>query len=177
MKRIMCGMPWSHRLSIILENRDQLCYTSNIENGALWVVNIIIKYRNGWYLPFFEAHKARSWNNLNLIWFWFSGNQLNAPDLEMGGPPLGHGEKNNVSHDDIVTVAGASSATPPVLQEVLASGVQALEIASQLTISGWQQLTLLCTIHGKNGERGKKDFLSLAVIIDQYTTIMYSSWV
>jgi hypothetical protein len=65
-----------------------------------------------------------------------SGNQLNAPDLEMGGRALGHGENNNVSNDDIVTVAGASSATPPVLQEVLATGVQALEIVSQLTISG-----------------------------------------
>ncbi len=54
----------------------------------------------------------------------------------MGGRPLGQGENNNVSNDDIVTVAGASSATPPVLQQVLASGVQALEIASQLTISG-----------------------------------------
>ncbi len=55
----------------------------------------------------------------------------------MGGPPLGHGESSsNVSNDDIVTVAGASSATPSILQEVLASGVQALEIASQLTISG-----------------------------------------
>jgi hypothetical protein len=49
---------------------------------------------------------------------------------------LGHGENNNASNDDIGTVAGPSSATPPVLQEVLASGVQALEIASQLTISG-----------------------------------------
>ncbi len=66
----------------------------------------------------------------------FSGNQLNAPDLEMGECPLGHGENNNVSNNDIVTVAGTSSATPPVLQEMLASGVQALEIASQLTISG-----------------------------------------
>ncbi|CAM6030097.1 unnamed protein product [Sphagnum balticum] len=64
------------------------------------------------------------------------GNELNAPDLEMGGCPLEHGENNNISNDDTVTVAGASSATPPVLQEVLASGVQALEIASQLTISG-----------------------------------------
>jgi len=54
----------------------------------------------------------------------------------MGGPPLVNGENNNVSNDDIVTVAGDSSATSPVLQEVLASGVQALEIASQLTISG-----------------------------------------
>ncbi|CAK9261428.1 unnamed protein product [Sphagnum jensenii] len=62
--------------------------------------------------------------------------QLNAPDLEMGGRPLGHGENNNVSNNDIGTVAGASSATSPVLQEVLASVVQALEIASQLTISG-----------------------------------------
>jgi hypothetical protein len=69
----------------------------------------------------------------------------------MGGPPLGHGENNNVSNDDIVTVAGASSATPSVLREVLASGVQALEIASQLTISDSQQLSLLHTIHGKNG--------------------------
>jgi hypothetical protein len=51
-------------------------------------------------------------------------------------PALGHGENNNVSNHDIVTVARASSATPPVLQEVLASGLQALEIASQLTISG-----------------------------------------
>jgi hypothetical protein len=65
-----------------------------------------------------------------------SGNQLNALDLEMGERPLGHGENNNVSNHDIVAVAGTSSATPPVLQEVLASGVQALEIASQLTISG-----------------------------------------
>ncbi|CAM6058531.1 unnamed protein product [Sphagnum tenellum] len=64
------------------------------------------------------------------------GNQLNAPDLEMGERPLGHGENNKVSNNDIVTVAGTSSATPPVLQEMLASGVQALEIASQLTISG-----------------------------------------
>ncbi len=64
-------------------------------------------------MPFCEAHRAKSWNNLNLIWFWFSGNQLNAPELEIGGPPLGHGENNNVSNDDIVTVAGASSAAPP----------------------------------------------------------------
>jgi hypothetical protein len=47
---------------------------------------------------------------------------------------LGHGENNNVSNNDIGTVAGASSATSPVLQEVLASVVQALEIASQLTM-------------------------------------------
>jgi hypothetical protein len=61
---------------------------------------------------------------------------MNAPDLEMGERPLGHGENNNVSNNDIVTAAGTSSATPPVLQEMLASGVQALQIASQLTISG-----------------------------------------
>jgi len=54
----------------------------------------------------------------------------------MGERPLGHGENNKVSNNDIVTVAGTSSATPLVLQEMLASGVQALEIASQLTISG-----------------------------------------
>ncbi len=102
-------------------------------------------------MPFCEAHEARSWNNLNLISLRLSGNQLNVPDLEMGEPPLGHGENNNVSNDDIVTVAGASSATPSVLREVLASGVQALEIASQLTISDSQQLSLLHTIHGKNG--------------------------
>jgi len=54
----------------------------------------------------------------------------------MGEQPLGHGENNNVSNNDIVAVAGTSTATPPVLQEMLASGVQALEIASQLTISG-----------------------------------------
>ncbi len=80
----------------------------------------------------------------------------------MGGRALGHGENNNVSNDDIVTVAGASSATPPVLQEVLATGVQALEIASQLTISGWQQLTLLYTIHGKIGGGKYKDFPSFS---------------
>jgi len=54
----------------------------------------------------------------------------------MGGRPLGHGENNNVSNNDIINVAGPSSATSPVLQEVLASGMQALEIASQFTISG-----------------------------------------
>jgi hypothetical protein len=51
---------------------------------------------------------------------------------------------------------------------MLASGVQALQIASQLTISGWQQLTLLHTIHGKNmgaggGGGGEyKDLLSFS---------------
>jgi len=138
-------------------------------------------------LPFCEAHKGRSWINLNLIWFWFSGNQLNAPDLEMGERPLGHGENNKVSNNDIVTVAGTSvagtsSATPSVLQEMLASGVQALEIASQLTISGWQQLTLLHTIHGKNmlggwGKYSIKTFWDLVVTTDQYTSIMYWSWI
>ncbi|CAM6035283.1 unnamed protein product [Sphagnum compactum] len=60
----------------------------------------------------------------------------NAPDLEMGRPPLGCGESSNASNDGTITVPEASSTTPGILQEVLASGLQALEIASQLTISG-----------------------------------------
>jgi hypothetical protein len=84
---------------------------------------------------FTKSHKARSWNNLNLILFWFSASQ-NAPDLEMGGPPLGFGESRNASNDDTITVPEASSATLRILQEVVATGVQTLEIASQLTVSG-----------------------------------------
>ncbi|CAK9863834.1 unnamed protein product [Sphagnum jensenii] len=60
----------------------------------------------------------------------------NAPDLEMGGPPLGFGESRNASNDGTITVPEASSATPRILQDVVATGVQALEIASQLTVSG-----------------------------------------
>ncbi len=84
---------------------------------------------------FTKSHKARSWNNLNIILFWFSASQ-NAPDLEMGGPPLGFGESRNASNDDTITVPEASSATLGILQEVVATGVQALEIASQLTVFG-----------------------------------------
>jgi len=42
----------------------------------------------------------------------------------------------NASNDGTITVPEASSATPRILQEVVATGVQALEIASQLTVSG-----------------------------------------
>ncbi len=65
---------------------------------------------------FTKSHKARSWNNLNLILFWFSASQ-NAPDLEMGGPPLGFGESRNASNDGTITVPEPSSATPRILQE------------------------------------------------------------
>jgi len=54
----------------------------------------------------------------------------------MGRPPLGCGESSNASNDGTITIPEASSTTPSILQEVLASGVQALEIASQLTVSG-----------------------------------------
>ncbi len=84
---------------------------------------------------FTKSHKARLWNNLNLILFWFSASH-NAPDLEMGGPPLAFGESRNASDDGTITVPEPSSATPRILQEVVATGVQALEIASQLTVSG-----------------------------------------
>ncbi|CAK9863828.1 unnamed protein product [Sphagnum jensenii] len=60
----------------------------------------------------------------------------NAPDLEMGRPPLGFAESSNASNDGTITLPEASSRTPGIIQEVLASGVQALEIASQLTVSG-----------------------------------------
>ncbi|KAH9540592.1 hypothetical protein CY35_14G012900 [Sphagnum magellanicum] len=60
----------------------------------------------------------------------------NAPDLEMGRSPLGCGESSNASNDGTITIPEASSTTPRILQEVLASHVQALEIASQLTVSG-----------------------------------------
>ncbi len=49
---------------------------------------------------------------------------------------MGFGESSNASNDGTITLPEASSITPRVLQEVLASGVQALEIASQLTVSG-----------------------------------------
>jgi len=69
-----------------------------------------------------KAHKARSWNSLNLIWFWFSASQ-NAPDLEMGGPPLGFAKSSNAANDGTITLPEASSTTPLIIQEVLASGV------------------------------------------------------
>jgi hypothetical protein len=49
---------------------------------------------------------------------------------------LGYGESSNASQDGTITVPEALSTTPRILQEVLASGLQALEIASQLTVSG-----------------------------------------
>jgi hypothetical protein len=54
----------------------------------------------------------------------------------MGGPPLEFAESSNASNDGTITLPEASSTTPLITQEVLASGVQALEIASQLTVSG-----------------------------------------
>jgi len=54
----------------------------------------------------------------------------------MGRSPLGCGESSNASNDGTITIPEASSTTPRILQEVLASHVQALEIASQLTVSG-----------------------------------------
>jgi len=99
---------------------------------------------------FMKAHKARSWNNLNLIWFWFSASR-NAPDLEMGRPPLGCGESSDASNDGTITVPEASSATPRILQEVLASGVQALEIASQITVSGWHNKLFSILLVGGGG--------------------------
>ncbi len=123
---------------------------------------------------FMKAHKARSWNNLNLIWFWFSASP-NAPDLEMGRPPLGYGESSNASQDGTITVPEALSTTPRILQEVLASGLQALEIASELTGSGWHN-KLLSILLGWGG-RSIKSFGVLVAIIDQDTTIMYWTWI
>jgi len=54
----------------------------------------------------------------------------------MGRPPLGYEESSNASQDGTITVPEALSTTPRILQEVLASGLQALEITSQLTVSG-----------------------------------------
>jgi len=57
----------------------------------------------------------------------------------MGGLPLGFAESSNASNDGSRTLPEASSTTPRIIeevQEVLASGEQALEIASQLPVSG-----------------------------------------
>jgi hypothetical protein len=57
----------------------------------------------------------------------------------MGGPPLGFAESRNASNYVTITLPEASSTTPYIIQEVqevLASGEQALEIAFQLTVSG-----------------------------------------
>jgi hypothetical protein len=56
---------------------------------------------------------------------------------------------------------------------VLASGVQALEIVSQLTVSGWHNKLFSILLGGEN----IKSFWALVVIIDQDTTIMYWSWI
>jgi len=53
-----------------------------------------------------------------------------------GRTPIGFAESSNASNDGTITLPEASSTTPHILQEVLASGVQALEMASQLTVSG-----------------------------------------
>jgi hypothetical protein len=58
---------------------------------------------------------------------------------------------------------------------VLASGLQALEIASQLTVSGWHN-KLLSILLGWGG-RSIKSFGVLVAIIDQDTTIMYWPWI
>jgi len=55
------------------------------------------------------------------------------------GTPLGSAESSNASNDGSRTLPEASSTTPRIIQEVqdmLASGEQALEITSQLTVSG-----------------------------------------
>ncbi|KAH9540576.1 hypothetical protein CY35_14G012300 [Sphagnum magellanicum] len=59
----------------------------------------------------------------------------NAPDLEMGGLPLGHAESSNASNDGSRTLPEASSTTPRIMEEVQAV-LQAFEIASQLPVSG-----------------------------------------
>jgi len=125
---------------------------------------------------FMKAHKAKSWNNLKLIWFWFSASQ-NAPDLEMGGTPLGFAESSNAWNDGTITLPEASSTTPRIIQEVeevLASGAQALEIRSQLTVSGWHN-KLFSILLGEGV--GIKSFWALVLIIDQDTTIMYWTWI
>jgi hypothetical protein len=58
---------------------------------------------------------------------------------------------------------------------VLASGLQALEIASELTGSGWHN-KLLSILLGWGG-RSIKSFGVLVAIIDQDTTIMYWTWI
>jgi hypothetical protein len=57
----------------------------------------------------------------------------------MGAPPLGFAESRNASNYVTITLPEASSTTPRIIQEVqevLASGEQALKIAFQLTVSG-----------------------------------------
>ncbi len=49
---------------------------------------------------------------------------------------MGFAESSNASNDGTIILPEASSTTRGIIQEVLASSVQALEIASQLTVSG-----------------------------------------
>jgi hypothetical protein len=55
---------------------------------------------------------------------------------------------------------------------VLASGVQALEIASQLSVSGWHN-----KLFRGGGRDSIKSFGVFVVIIDKDTTIMSWSWI
>jgi hypothetical protein len=69
------------------------------------------------------------------------------------------GQSRDASNDGTKTVPEASSATPRILQEVLASGVQALEIASQITVSGWHNKHFSILLVGGGGY---KEFLSVS---------------
>ncbi len=121
---------------------------------------------------FMKAHKARSWNNLNLIWFWFS--QSECTRFGDGRIPIGVCRKQQCikrwyynsswgfKYNTWYHPGGACKQCAGTWNRISA-------------YSFWlTQQTLLHTIRGG---RSIKSIGVLVVIIDHNATIMYWSWI